>query len=63
MEVHQIRNRSIGHRAHHRLMESPDFDELMLLGECDRKGRLCGAPVPELDDALDELRELSRMYG
>jgi HD superfamily phosphohydrolase len=63
MEVHQIRNRSIGHRAHHRLMESPDFDELLLLGECDRKARVCGAIVPDLDDALDELRELARLYG
>lgn len=63
MEVHQIRARSIGHRAHHRLMASPDFEELLLLGECDRKARVCGAIVPDLDDALDELRELSRMYG
>ena len=63
MAVHQIRDRTIGHRAHHRLMESPDFEELLLLGECDRKGRICGATVPEVDDALDELRELARLYG
>lgn len=63
MEVHQIRDRSIGHRAHHRLMESADFEELLLLGECDRKARVCGAIVPDLDDALDELRELARLYG
>jgi hypothetical protein len=63
MEVHQIRDRSIGHRAHHRLIASPDYEELLLLGECDRKGRVCGALVPELDDALDELRELARLYG
>ena len=63
MEVHQIRDRSIGHRAHHRLMSSPDFDELLLLGECDRKGRVCGAIVPDVEDALEELRELARLYG
>lgn len=63
MEVHQIRNRSIGHRAHHRLIASPDYEELLLLGECDRKARVCGAVVPDLDDALDELRELARLYG
>lgn len=63
MEVHQIRDRSIGHRAHHRLLASSDYEELLLLGECDRKGRVCGAVVPEVDDALDELRELARLYG
>lgn len=63
MAVHQIRQRSLGHRAHHRLMESEDFDELVLLGECDRRARVCGAIVPTLDDALDELRELARLYG
>ena len=63
MASHQIRNRSIGHRAHHRLIASPDFEELLLLGECDRKGRICGAIVPDIDDALDELRELARLYG
>jgi len=63
MDVHAIRDRSIGHRAHQRLRESPDYDELLLLGKCDRGGRVCGAIVPEVDDALDELRELARMYG
>jgi HD domain len=63
MAVHQIRDGSIGHRAHHRLMASPDFEELLLLGNCDRKGRICGAVVPDLDDALDEIRELARLYG
>jgi hypothetical protein len=63
MEVHQIRDRTIGHRAHHRLLESPDYDELMLLGKCDRGARVCGAIVPEVDEALDELRELARLYG
>ena len=63
MEVHQIRDRSIGHRAHLRLKASPDYEDLLLLGQCDRAGRVCGAVVPEVDDALDELRDLARMYG
>ena len=63
MEVHQIRDRTIGHRAHLRLKASPDYDDLLLLGQCDRAGRVCGAVVPEVDDALDELRELARLYG
>ena len=63
MAVHQIRDRSIGHRAFQRLRASPDYEDLLLLGECDRGARVCGAVVPEVDDALDELRELARTYG
>lgn len=63
MDVHQIRDRTIGHRAWQRLRASPDYDDLLLLGKCDREARVCGAVVPELDDAIDELRELARMYG
>lgn len=63
MEVHQIRDRTIGHRAHLRLKSSPDYEELLLLGTCDRGGRVCGAVVPDVDDALDELRELARTCG
>ena len=63
MDVHKIRDRTIGHRAHLRLRESPDYVDLLRLGVCDRGGRICGAVVPEVEDALDELRELARMYG
>lgn len=63
MEVHQIRDRTIGFRAHQRMKESPDYETLLLLGECDRAGRVPGATVPELEDALDEIRELARTCG
>ncbi len=63
MDVHQIRDRSIGHRAHLRLRASPDYEELLLLGACDRGGRICGAIVPDVEDALEEIRELARMCG
>ncbi len=63
MDVHKIRDRTIGHRAHLRLKESADYDDLLRLGACDRAGRVCGAVVPDVEDALDELRELARMYG
>lgn len=63
MEAHQIADRTIGHRAHRRLRESPDYDELVLLGECDRAGRQGGVEVPDLDDVLDDIRELARQYG
>lgn len=63
MEAHQIHDRTIGHRAFRRLRESPDYEELVLLGECDRAGRVAGAQVCELDEALDYIRDLARQYG
>ncbi|MCA9047956.1 MAG: HD domain-containing protein [Planctomycetaceae bacterium] len=62
MDVHLIRDRTIGFRAHQRLKASPDYETLLLLGECDRGGRVPGAPVADLEDVLDEIRDLSR-YG
>ncbi len=63
MEAHLIADRTIGHRAHRRLKESPDYDELVLLGECDRAGRQAGVDVPDLDEVLDDIRDLARQYG
>ncbi|WP_397569918.1 HD domain-containing protein [Schlesneria sp. T3-172] len=63
MDVHKIRDRTIGHRAYQRLRESPDFEDLLRLGACDRGARVCGAIVPDVEDALDELRDLARTYG
>ena len=63
MEAHQVIDGSLGFRAKHRLRESLDYEELMLLQKCDRDGRQCGMPVMEVDEALDFLRELSRTNG
>jgi predicted HD phosphohydrolase len=63
MEAHALHEGTLGARARRRLEESPDFDELLLLSRCDRAGRIPGAQVADLDEALDELRELSRLYG
>ena len=63
MAAHQVHDGTIGARARRRLAESPDYPDLLLLGECDRGGRIPGMPVPELDEALDQVRELSRMCG
>lgn len=63
MQAHQIHDRTIGQRAHRRLKESPDYDELVLLGDCDRGGRVAGAQVCELEEALDYIRDLARQYG
>jgi hypothetical protein len=33
------------------------------LGECDRAGRQSGVVAPELNEALEYLRELGTMFG
>jgi hypothetical protein len=63
MSAHQISDRTIGHRAHVRLRESEYYDDLLLLGRCDRGGRRPGVNAPELDDALDYIRDLSDFCG
>jgi hypothetical protein len=54
---------TLGARSRKRLQASPDFDDLMLLEECDRKGRMRGAEVPEIEDALLSVRELAADCG
>lgn len=61
MLAHKIRNGTIGARAMRRLQQHPDFETLTLLEDCDRNGRLPGATVPELDEALEHLRAVARM--
>lgn len=59
MEAHRIHDGSIGGRAKRRLQDHPDFEVLELLGECDRAGRVPGVSVTDLDEALNQIRELS----
>ena len=61
MLAHEIADQTIGHRAHRRLRESEHYDDLLLLGRCDRGGRRPGVVASDLDEALDYLRELDRM--
>ncbi len=63
MEAHLLREGTLGARARRRLQQSDDFDALVLLGECDRQGRVPGAEVPDLDDALDSIRDVANLYG
>jgi predicted HD phosphohydrolase len=63
MLAHQLADRTLGARARRRLEQSEHFDDLMLLGQCDRAGRQAGVEAPELEEALDYLRELGRMFG
>lgn len=63
MEAHGIRDGSLGARAHRRLKENESYEELVLLARCDDDGRQVGVQVPDVDEALDYLRELARMCG
>ena len=63
MEAQQDLDNTLGARARRRLKESPDYDDLLTLARCDRAGRQPGAEAPELDDALDYIRELAVTFG
>ncbi len=63
MEAQAALDGTLGQRARRRLEESEDFEELLLLARCDRHGRVAGVAAPELDEALEYLRELSRTCG
>lgn len=58
MDAHKIADGTLGHRAKQRLQESPDYDDLMLLHDCDLGGRRRGVAVPEVAEALAAIRAL-----
>ena len=63
MEAQGYLDGTLGARNRRRLEASPDFEELLLLAECDRDGRAVGVAAPDLVEALEYLRELSRTCG
>jgi hypothetical protein len=63
MDANVYREGTIGARLKQRLEASPDFDDLMLLNQCDRAGRESGVMVGTIDEALDFLKELERNNG
>ncbi|RIK75364.1 MAG: tRNA adenylyltransferase [Planctomycetota bacterium] len=62
MLAHAIADNTLGRRAQRRLRECEHYDDLVLLGQCDRGGRRPGVEAPELDEALQYIRELDRMF-
>lgn len=58
MDAHAYRDGTLGHRARCRLSENENFDDLMLLRECDDKGRVPGAQVCTVEEALDFIKKL-----
>jgi hypothetical protein len=63
MDAHDYRTGKLGHRARRELESSADFEDLLLLRECDDAGRVPGATVCTVDEALEYLRELERENG
>lgn len=63
MLAHGVAEQTLGRRAHRRLRESEYYDDLLLLGQCDRAGRQSGVETPELDEALQYLRDLGGMFA
>lgn len=60
MEAGALGEGTLGARARRRLERADDFEELRLLSQCDRDGRQCGAEVPDVDEALQYLRDLAQ---
>jgi predicted HD phosphohydrolase len=63
MEAHKLHDRTIGTRRRRRLSAHPWFDELCTLGQCDRLGRVPGAIVDEVGQALDYIESLEELFG
>ncbi|MEM9588015.1 MAG: HD domain-containing protein [Planctomycetota bacterium] len=62
MEAHRYHDRTLGARAKRRLREHPWGDDLLLLSQCDRQGRVPGAEVEQPEDALDYIEQLAVMF-
>ena len=62
-EAHRYREGTLGIRARRRLEAHPDFDDLLMLAECDRQGRACGVKVPDVEQALEQIRCLSETFS
>jgi predicted HD phosphohydrolase len=62
MLTHKIYDGTIGARAHKRMRSNESYEELLLLGECDRNGRQTGVMTTELEDALEYIREISSTF-
>ena len=63
MEAQDLLDGTLGARARHRLEASEDFEELKLLARCDRRGRQRGVEAPDIDEAIEFLRELAATCG
>ena len=63
LHAHDYRTGALPGKLRRELEVSPDFEDLMLLRELDDAGRVPGAVVGTVDEALDFLKELERSNG
>lgn len=63
MDAQALRNGTLGAKTKRELQASEDFEDLMLLRDLDDQGRVPGALVGTLDEALEFLKELERSNG
>jgi predicted nucleotidyltransferase len=63
MHAHEYRSGTLGARRRWELEASGDFEDLLLLSQLDKEGRVPGAIVGTVDEALDYLKELERSNG
>ena len=63
MDAHLYRAGKLPGNLRRELERSPDLDDLLLLRELDDAGRVPGAVVGTVDEALDYLKELERSNG
>jgi hypothetical protein len=63
MHAHDYRQGTLPGSLRRELQASPDFEDLMLLRQLDDEGRVPGAVVGTVDEALDYLKELERANG
>jgi predicted nucleotidyltransferase len=59
MQAHEYKAGTLGHRSKLRLEQSPDFEDLLLLEELDRGGRVPGAQVGTVEEALAYLQQIA----
>lgn len=63
MEAHQLHDGTISARRRRKLTGHPWFEDLRTLNNCDREGRVPGADVVELEEALDYIENIEQMFG
>jgi len=63
MLAHKLHDKTIGARKRKRLQENENYDDLVLLGRCDREGRKQGIETTELEDALEYIRTIGHQWA
>jgi predicted HD phosphohydrolase len=62
-EARKVKDGTIGVRARRRLQDSENYEDVILLAECDLQGRQVGVSFPDLDEALTYIQSLEAEFG